>query len=114
CTVMGDRGTLIYGQEQTEIQLKYLDPEFQWDEITADSGPGKGMCSDHDLPWIEETRKVMPETRMWDQVEIAIAAHLYDALRNDIPFPIKSAEALEVVRVSEIVKKQNPQFQWLG
>lgn len=117
CTIYGDRGTLIYEQDQKNIHLKYLDPQFRWPEAAADAETpvvGKALCADQELPWIEETRKVEPETSMWDQVEIEIALHLYLAIRENIPFPIKNSEALEVVRVTEIVKKQNPQFNWLG
>jgi len=63
--------------------------------------------------WIEENRKVEPDTNMWEQVEIDIARHLYSAIRMNIPFPVTSAQALEVVRITGIVKKQNPKFNWL-
>ena len=56
----------------------------------------------------------MPATSLWHQVEIEMVRHLFNALRQNIPFPVKSAEALEVVRITEIVKRQNPQFQWVG
>ena len=117
CTIYGDRGALSYEQDQSWIRLKYLDPQFHWPDIHIDAespGPGKSMSADPELPWIEETRPVEPDTSMWDQVEIEIANHLYHALRNHIPFPVTSAEALEVVRITEIVKKQNPQFAWVG
>jgi predicted dehydrogenase len=114
CAVYGDRGALSYGQDQKSIRLKYLAPNFRWPEIMADAGNPKAMCSDPELPWIEETRKAEPDTNMWEQVEIEIAARLYDAIRNNVPFPVKSSDALEVVRITEIVKKQNPQFKWIG
>jgi predicted dehydrogenase len=115
CTVYGDRGTLTYGQDQKKIQLKYLDPQFSWPEAVADAGPaaGKPMSADQDLPWIEETCDVTPDTNMWAHVEIAIAHHLYETLRNSIPFPIENADALEVVRITEMVKEQNGQFNWV-
>jgi predicted dehydrogenase len=117
CTVYCDRGTLIYGQDQKNIHIKYLDPQFRWPEVTVDAGtptPGKPLSADQELPWIEEIRKVEPDTNMWDYVEIELAKHLHNALRNNIPFPIKSSDALEVFRITEIVKKQNPQFKWIG
>jgi scyllo-inositol 2-dehydrogenase (NADP+) len=115
CTIYGDRGTLLYGQEQTRIRLNYLDPAFHWPEAVADTGNpvGKPMSADQDLPWIDETRDVTPDTDMWAYVEIAIADHLYNALRTGIPFPIKNADALEVVRITEIVREQNPHFAWV-
>ena len=51
---------------------------------------------------------------MWEHVEIELVQRLYDALRNGIPFPVTSSDALEVLRITEIVKKQNPQFNWIG
>ncbi len=117
CTIYGDRGALVYGQEQREIRLRYLDPQFRWpDAVATDATPPPGfvMAADPELPWIEETRPVTPDTNMWSYVEIAIARHLYDALRNNIPFPVRNADALEVVRVTQLVKEQNPQFDWIG
>ncbi len=115
CTIYGDRGALVYGQQQKNIQLKYLDPDFHWPQATASAERPQGtMWADEEqLPWIEETRPVVPDTDMYKQVEIEIAKHLYSAIRDNIPFPIKDADALEVVRVTECVKKQNSQFNWL-
>ncbi|WFB37085.1 Gfo/Idh/MocA family oxidoreductase [Kiritimatiellota bacterium B12222] len=116
-TVYGDRGSLCCDQDQKVIQLRYLDPSFTWPEAKAEAGSpvanGYG-AADPELPWIEETRKVTPETSPWDQVEIEIATHLYQTLRHDLPFPIKNADALEVFRITEVVKKQNSQFKWVG
>lgn len=117
CTLYGDRGALRYDQDQKTIHLKYLDPNFQWPEASAQAETpalSQGMCAERELPWIEETRQVMPATSLWHQVEIEMVRHLFNALRQNIPFPVKSAEALEVVRITEIVKRQNPQFQWVG
>lgn len=116
CTICGDRGTLMFGQDQRSIQLKYLDPQFRWPEAAADAGPGHGghMSAERELPWVEDTRNVEPDTDMWEQVEIEIARHLHAALRRNVPFPVKNADALEVVRITEIVKLQNPQFKWIG
>ncbi len=116
-TIYGDRGTLTCDQEQTTLRLRYLDPGFRWPEASAHADtpiPGRPMSAEQNLPWREETRKVQPETNMWDYVEIEIARHLYAALRENIPFPVCTADALEVVRVTEVVKRQNPQFRWVG
>ncbi len=115
CAMYGDRGALMYGQDQKNIRLRYLDPRFRWPEAAADAGnpmPGKAMCAEMELPWIDETRKVEPDTNMWDHVEIDMARHLFNAIRGGVPFPIANAEALEVVRITELVKTQNPQFNW--
>jgi predicted dehydrogenase len=114
CTIFGDRGTLIYDQAQKEIQLKYLDPEFQWPEATASEGADRRLAADENLPWVEETRAVTPSSSLWEQVEVELARHLYEAIRLDIPFPIKNSEGLEVARITGMVKQQNPQFNWIG
>lgn len=117
CTICGDRGTLVYGQDQKTIHLKYLDPKFQWPDAVAQAVTpdfSQGMSVDGELPWIEETRQVEPEGSLWDRVEIEMVERLYQAIRNHVPFPVKSAEALEVVRITELVKKQNPEFKWIG
>ncbi len=115
CTIYGDRGTLIYGQDQKQIHLKYLAPEFRWPDAVASAGAaaGRPLSAERDLPWIEQTRDVTPATDMWAHVEIALAEHLYDALRNGVPFPIRNADALEVVRITGVVKQQNRQFDWV-
>ncbi len=114
CTIYGDRGTLIYDQAQKEIRLKYLDPAFQWPEATASEGADRRFAADENLPWIEEIRAVTPSRNMWEQVEVELARHLFEAICNGIPFPVKNSEGLEVVRITEIVKQQNPQFKWIG
>lgn len=117
CTIYCDRGTLTYEQDQKAIRLRYLDPQFRWPKVTATAStpvPNASLSADTELPWIDETRQVLPDTSIWVQVEIELAMHLHNALRKNIPFPIKSSEAMEVVRITEIVKKQNPQFNWIG
>ena len=37
--------------------------------------------------------------------------HVYLALREGVPFPIKAQEALDVVRTTEKIKLQNPAFK---
>lgn len=117
CTVYGDRGTLTYGQDQKKIQLKYLDPKFEWSPAVSNAGTparGTGHTNDPALPWVEEVRDVEPATNMWEQVEIEIACRLYNAICDVTPFPVTSFDALEVFRITQLVKKQNPQFKWVG
>jgi scyllo-inositol 2-dehydrogenase (NADP+) len=115
CTVYGNRGSLICADEKT-IQLKYIDPAHKLPERRVTPGlppPDGGMGRDEDFHWIQKTVKVEPEGDMWELVEFEIARHLYRAIRENVPFPVVNADALEVVRITEAVKKQNPQFQWL-
>ena len=115
CTIYGDRGALQYGQDQKTLQLRYLDPQFCWPDAAADPETpvlGRPLSADPKLPWIDEMRPAQPDTNMWEFVEIEIARHLHAAIRHNIPFPVKNADALEVVRITEIVKEQNGQFDW--
>jgi len=114
CTVYGSRGSLICADEK-HIRLRYLDPGFEFGEATAstDSPPlNGGHWSDMDLPWRDETQTVEPDTNMWVYVETETARHLYRALREGVPFPIANADALEVSRIIQVVKCQNPDFKW--
>lgn len=117
CVIYGERGALMYGQDQKEIRLRHLAPGFQWGEATASTGTPPAAEVWHEgadkLPWIEEMRPVTPDVNMWDYVEIELARHLFDAIRKGTPFPVKNPDALEVVRLTEIVKKQNAQFNWV-
>ena len=114
CKVCGNRGSLICADEKN-IQLKYIDPEYKFPEISASANQPPlegGYGHEEKFPWIEKMVKVKPDTNMWEQVEKDLALHLYRAIREDIPFPIKNSEGLEVVRITEIVKEQNKQFSW--
>lgn len=116
CTLIGDRGMLTCNQEQTQLRLRYLGPGFAWGEAVASAGtPGLDYWSSFaaPLPWVEEVRPVTPAVDMWEYVEEAMVGHLHGALRGGVPFPVTSAQALEVVRITELVKRQNPQFAWL-
>lgn len=115
CTVYGNRGTLICADEKN-IQLKYIDPEYTFREITASAGQPPligGYGSEEKFPWIEKIVKVEPGVNMWEEVELEIARHLYRTLREHVQFPVTSEQAFDVVRITELVKKQNPQFNWL-
>ncbi len=49
---------------------------------------------------------------MWVHVEIETARHLYRAVRENVPFPVANTEALEVSRIIQVIKAQNPEFTW--
>ncbi|MHB8995314.1 MAG: Gfo/Idh/MocA family protein [Armatimonadota bacterium] len=114
CTVYGSQGSLV-SEDDKHLRLRYLEPGFEFAEAAAgvDSPPlNGGHWSDTDLPWRDETRPVEPDTNMWVYVEIETARHLYRALREGIPFPIANADALEVSRIIQVIKYQNPKFRW--
>lgn len=114
CSVYGTRGSLVC-PDQKQIRLRYIEPGFELPEIvaSADSPPlSGGFGHDEEIPWREETVAVEPAVNMWEHVEVEIARHLYRALREGVPFPITSTDALEVVRIIARVKEQNPVFKW--
>ncbi|MEM1058148.1 MAG: Gfo/Idh/MocA family oxidoreductase [Verrucomicrobiota bacterium] len=114
CSVDGTRGSLVSSDERT-LKLKYIESGHDLPEISAEAGlpPEAGGQGHADaIPWREEEIPVEPRTNMWEHVEVAMARHLYQALRNGVPFPVTNAQAMETVRIIEIVKSQNPQFAW--
>jgi len=111
CSVYGTRGTLVC-QDEERIALKYVDPDYQFQKLGVNAGTPGGCGVDEEIPWREENIPVEPAGNKWELVERAIARHLYRAIREGIPFPIRNADALEVVRVTELVKKKNNQFDW--
>ena len=99
-TVYGTRGTLI--AEGKKLRMKYLDPEVELAKIRADpSTPGSGSAfgNSETLVWKEEE---MPTS---DGKTEAIWDYFYEAYRNGKPYPITSAQAIEVVRTLELAKK---------
>jgi predicted dehydrogenase len=114
CTVYGDRGSLICPDEK-QIQLRYIEPGFEFPEVAASAGSpplSGGFGHEEKIPWRQETVMVEPAGSVWVLVEVAIARHLYRALREGVPFPIANADALEVVRIIGVVKEQNPEFKF--
>jgi scyllo-inositol 2-dehydrogenase (NADP+) len=106
--IFGNRGALICNGD--DITLKYLQPDFTAPEekSSPDTPPLEySFGAGGELPWVEQTIKVQPSVPcdmddIWD--------HLYAALREGKPYPITTAQALEVVRVIEVAK-QGTRFQ---
>lgn len=115
CTVYGNRGSMVCADEKT-IQLKYIDPDYELPTITASvhQPPTKGGTGQEEtFPWIEKSISIPCDVSMWEQVEIDIANNLYQSIRHKKPFPIANADAIEIVRITNLVKQQNPQFAWV-
>ncbi len=107
--IYGTRGSLICEDEQ-DIRLKYLAPEFKAPPKGAhrENPPLEGGFGGSCAPkWIRKTIMVEPEN---GYTVSDLYHHLYLAIRENVPFPIRTEEAFEVVRVTELVKKQNPAF----
>ena len=97
----GTRGSLI-GKGNT-LTLKYLDPNVPLANIQANPNtPESGVYGNGEtLQWIEETIELPTDEdttmRVWD--------YLYKAIREHKPYPITSAQAVEVVRTIEKAKE---------
>jgi predicted dehydrogenase len=104
--VFGSRGSLV--SEGNEIELRYLNPEQKLQEIDAipDSPPIDGSFGNkEELDWIEKTIPVQPEL---DVKPNSIWDYLYESIRDGVPFPIKTEEAIQVMEVINQVKKGTP------
>lgn len=104
--VAGKRGALEASGDT--IRLKYLDPENQLSRRRAKrSTPPQsgGFGSKEELTWVEEELKANPAAggdtdSIWD--------HLYAAVREGRPFPVKLDEAVAVMEVISDVKAGTP------
>ncbi len=97
--VYGTRGTLVY--ENKTIKMKYLDPDAELADIKADPatpGSGSAFGNSEKLVWKEEE---LPSS---DGKTEVIWDYFFDAYRNNKPYPITSAQAIEVVRTIERAK----------
>ena len=121
CTVYGNRGTLTCSNDlsaDATVKARYLDPSFEFADCPANAGDpatmaGQGFSSGENFPWIEEDIRVQPAGAPPDMWETGLLLALHKALREGVPFPVTTEHAFEVVRVTEEVKRQNPQFNWL-
>ena len=108
--VYGDRGSLVCPDEQ-DICLRYLAPgeKRPTSAASAATPPQDGGFGTVPNPkWIRKTIMVEPACGATMQ---DIYHHLYRAIREGVPFPITAEEVFSVVRATEIIKRQNPQFR---
>lgn len=111
--VYGTRGSLVCEDEQN-IHLRYVDPACPMPRGNASASSatppfsGSFHSMDDSLRWIQKTIPVKPAN---NRKVTDIYHDLAQAIRNGVPFPITTAEAIENVRVMEEIKKQNPQYK---
>ncbi len=117
--IWGSRGALEGSDDQ--VRLRYLDPKqplaprtafagVPGSEFTLPNGElaldarkiGANFGTPETLPWIVEDRPVPPldPGAIWDA--------LYADIREGIPFPITLDQAVEVIRVSDAVRRDTP------
>lgn len=102
-TVYGTKGALVCEDEQ-DIKIKYIDPGQDLPELAANpaSPPLTGSFGNSEpIKWRRKTIMVEPATEC---DTFHIWKHLYEAIRNNVPFPITLEEAAEVVRITEMAR----------
>ena len=100
--VTGTKGAL--SSTGDSISLRYMDPKRKAPARRVKTGTPDlgGFGSPDKLKWIEKTIKVSPKTRctmdgIWD--------HLFSAIREGKPFPIKLDEAVAVMKIVSEAKR---------
>ena len=108
--VYGTRGSLICKDEKT-IELKYLDKKFKlppkMSARKATPDFGYAFCKAFPPKWVEESIPVAPKNKANCE---QIYHNVYESIRKGKKYPITLAEACEVVKWTEKVKKQNKSF----
>lgn len=106
-TIFGTRGALTCNGNT--IRLKYAEPDQVFHQIEAfagnpplEGGFSNGYADLEEVRWIEEEIEVNPSTPT-DTHSIWVA--LYRAIREGVPFPVTTAQAVAVAKVIEEVKK---------
>lgn len=97
--VYGTKGTLVY--QGGKIKMKYLDPDVELMDIKANpETPKEGAAygNGETLVWKEEEFPSSCEKTeaIWD--------YFYEAYRNNKPYPVTSAQAIETVRTLAATK----------
>lgn len=103
-SIFGSRGSLI-SVDESEIQLKYIDPNFELPNNKSKGGSPPwdgGYGSLEGIPFIEECIKTAPKCgcKMED-----IYYYLYKTIRDNEPFAVTTQQAFEVVKTAEKIRK---------
>lgn len=99
--VYGTRGTLV--DHGDTYSIKYLPKDYEFSPIKANphTPGGSNFAAGEKLPFIEEERT-------WQKNKLDhIWQYVYDTVREGKEYPIKSDEALAVMRVITEIKRQN-------
>jgi len=93
--ILGERGTLIYDPAVGAIEMRFVDPacEFKALKPHPENPPMQYGNFDEKLTFIEQKVEIPPVPQ--------IAEHIYAAIREGRPFPIRLEEAVEVVRLCD-------------
>lgn len=101
--IFGDKGALVC--QGNTIKIKYIDPKQKLQKIKSspENPPLNGTFGNSEvLNWIEIDIAVAPKAKC---NECDIWKPLYNTIRKGKMFPITIDEAIEVVRITELVRK---------
>jgi predicted dehydrogenase len=101
--VYGTKGALTAMDEKT-LKLRYLDLEktLPPQEASRETPAlDAGFSNSKNLVWIEKEIPVAPASGATLK---DIYKHIYLAIREGVPFPVKNAEAFEVARVTQMIR----------
>ena len=94
--VQGSRGTLIYPVDG-RIKMRYVDPEIEFKPLKPhpENPPMKYGNFDETLTFIEQFVEIppVPMSEIWK--------HIYDAIVNNVPYPITSENGIAVTDIME-------------
>lgn len=94
--VQGSRGTLIYPVDG-RIKMRYVDPEIEFKPLKPhpENPPMKYGNFDETLTFIEQFVKIppVPMSEIWK--------HIYDAIVNNVPYPITIENGIAVTDIME-------------
>ena len=100
--VQGSRGTLIYPVDG-RIKMRYVDPEIEFKPLKPhpENPPMQYGNFDEKLTFIEQFVEIppVPMSEIWK--------HIYDAIVNNVPFPITIENGLAVTDIMEKAFRQS-------
>lgn len=114
-SVYGTRGTL-FSKDECTIIMRVLDPSFPIPPAVSrtETPPifGKGVYSVAPEPvWMEKEIPVAPSNH-FEMTDIY--RHLYRAIRENVPFPVKNEEGFRTVSVTLAIRAEHPEFASAG
>jgi scyllo-inositol 2-dehydrogenase (NADP+) len=105
-TVTGTRGALVV-TDNKEIRLRRFDSrqKLRRRRASVRTPPLGSFGTPEEIKWVEETMTVSPAApsgaaRLWE--------HVYGAIRLNKPFPITLDQAIEVMRIITLARKETP------
>lgn len=104
--VYGSRGAL-QAPSSKELKLKYIDPDYELKPYPVNTGHPDGFkfADNAELPWKTETLEVAPALK----VDLTSCyRYVAESIVDGKEYPVTVEQALEVVKICEIVKSQSP------